>query len=610
MNHSHSPSDDLYAGWRSLEGIKGVDMLSGLTWCEAESMWTLHCRLSPDLSTECPIPAGTEWHVLIAPDYPSGEIKFYPAKERGIVQTFPHQDYNGEGSPDLLWRTGDLCLDTTVRVLGRHGYDTEPRDADSRLRWHFLRAMAWLEAASQGELLALGDPFELPKFPPSYPATVVFAEGAESFDTWQGISDRSGVVEFLRLSEEPETLVVKCFRSVAWTQLMTPRWGQALAREMGASHKGVWVRLNQVPVLAPWQAPCSFEELIQVCKLQGIDFLESLKLTACFLRDGKRHVALVGFPVPKKVGGSLQQMHWQAMMLPVLSRGNRTANGFRPNETGYWFRDRQEILRPDTPVDWLFSSENWHRDQILTRGRLPDGLISKSILLVGAGAVGSAFGELLVRAGAPAMIIMDGESLQAGNLARHTLGLDDLGKNKATRLADRLNSLSPHASVQGIDHGFPPEAGEEAEQVQKCQVVIDCTADDDVIRRLEAFQWNEAQFFASISLGFGAKRLFIFTAHTETFPSAQFRAAWEPWLRHEIKDYEGKELPWEGIGCWHPVFPARADDVWMMSSVAVKHLAVKAAQSSGNADFQVFEQLFQDGVFTGITEASLGYDSG
>lgn len=31
-------------------------------------------------------------------------------------------------------------------------------------------------------------------------------------------------------------------------------------------------------------------------------------------------------------------------------------------------------------------------------------------------------------------------------------------------------------------------------------------------------------------------------------------------------------MPWEGIGCWHPVFPARADDIALNAALAVKFI--------------------------------------
>ena len=37
-----------------------------------------------------------------------------------------------------------------------------------------------------------------------------------------------------------------------------------------------------------------------------------------------------------------------------------------------------------------------------------------------------------------------------------------------------------------------------------------------------------------------------------------------------MDSYEVERLPREGIGCWHPVFPGRIDDLWMFAGLAVK----------------------------------------
>jgi hypothetical protein len=42
------------------------------------------------------------------------------------------------------------------------------------------------------------------------------------------------------------------------------------------------------------------------------------------IRDGKRHVLLVGFPMPERVVGRTCRMHWQPVYLPVPARGPRS----------------------------------------------------------------------------------------------------------------------------------------------------------------------------------------------------------------------------------------------------------------------------------------------
>ena len=82
------------------------------------------------------------------------------------------------GPDELPWRCGRLCVDTSLRTLGRRSYDVEPFDPEAKLVWHVRRVQEWLCLASRGELVQLGDPFELPHIPFSlWSQGRIFTEG-------------------------------------------------------------------------------------------------------------------------------------------------------------------------------------------------------------------------------------------------------------------------------------------------------------------------------------------------------------------------------------------------------------------------------------------------
>lgn len=607
MSTERTPSQELLAARRGLDTLRGVVLLSDWAWYESAGKWVLHCRLLPDVRAAGPIPLATDWYVLVAPAYPWGSIKFFPSKDNGITQTFPHQNYNDNGSKDLPWLSGDLCLNTSVHVLGRYGYDIEPYDVHKRLLWHFQRALAWLRAASDDALVLAGEPFELPQFPGTsdIAETVAFGEDAETFLQWQELPERYGLIELFRLRTKPDVLLTKTFRSIDGRELLAPTWGLALQSKSEHLLRGIWLRITGTPALQPWQAPLTWGELRHIFHAQNLDLDKFLKATCRLLRDGQEHVALLGFPIPVRVDDIPHLLHWQAFQLPILSRGTTTAHGFRTDEKGYWRRDRTQLLHNKSSVAWL-ASENWHIEQVSTRGRLPAEITSKKILLIGGGALGSPLAELLVRTGVQHLTIVDADWLQVGNLVRHTLGLDDLKTPKAAALAKRLNLASPHASVTFINADFPLLTEPERAHAQQCEVILDCTGHDEVLYHLDHFPWGNTKRFFSISMGFQARRLFCFTAYDTRFPHAVFRDALDPWLKKELEEYADEELPREGIGCWHPVFPARADDVWMMAAVAVKLIESVVAACPNAPVLNVFEQHFEHGVFAGIRRTVLG----
>lgn len=66
------------------------------------------------------------------------------------------------------------------------------------------------------------------------------------------------------------------------------------------------------------------------------------------------------------------------------------------------------------------------------------GLSQRSILLAGAGSLGSKIGLSLAEAGVGRIVVLDRDRLDAANLSRHTCDLFDLGRFKAVALADQF----------------------------------------------------------------------------------------------------------------------------------------------------------------------------
>lgn len=628
---------NLRRGRRPLDGHPEITTLGPWVWSPHVARWTLHTRLSP-----AGIPPGaplktTDWYVLAEALYPWGAITCQPSADGGLVVTYPHQRHNARGDPELPWRSGLLCLNTEHHILGRHGYDDEddkePYTASERLRWHLERALRWLEAAERSQLLAPGDPYELPDFPGATAGgrRLGFAESADTFAVWRTVPRREGLLDLRPIHSTPSHLsprrrgstctdgdvrIAARFCDIHRLALVTPPWGHIINASHVNVEWGAWIRLDACPLLPPWQAPTTWGDLRRACQSQGIDVDPSLRRVVPHLRDGQRHVLLLGFPIPERIGELPCRMHWAGILLPVLSNGTYTAKGFRPQEPGYWQRDRRLILADEAPLEWL-AGENWDSDYLTTRGRMSPALTRRRVLIIGAGALGSAVAELLARGGVTDFVIADGERLEAGNLVRHTLTLGEVGSHKAVALAMRLSQISPYVTARPLARPFPPErltargteldprglSDSEAvgDTARTCDLVIDCTGDDTTLARLATTSWEDSPCFVSLSVGYYARRLWCFVARGEHFPHAAFQALIAPWLEREQAEYAqvaqngNGGFPREGIGCWHPVFPARADDIWLLASAAVKRLetlveALATGAAHGVGSLTVFEQ--------------------
>ena len=254
------------------------------------------------------------------------------------------------------------------------------------------------------------------------------------------------------------------------------------------------------------------------------------------------------------------------------------------------------------PLEWV-ETENWHQDEISGRGRVNPSVRSKSVLIIGGGAVGSVLTEFLVRSGVQDVTIMDHDRLKVGNLVRHTLGVSHLEKPKALHLADRLDDAAVHSVVTPIDATFPPTARNDINRVLDADVLIDCTADDSVAEHMRRFAWDGPVTFVSVSVGLKARRAFTYVAHSNTFPADDFANRLDPWLRSEMDGYD-EALPRDGTGCWHALMPARIDDVWMMTGAAVKTIESAIAEPPSESTLSVFEQQYENGEFVGLRRVS------
>lgn len=584
---------------RALYTLSHVKALGDWGWEDSLEKWVLCCRLHIDSANPSLIPDDTAWYVLVDNIYPLGRIKFYPAKRESITKTFHHQMYNASRDDNISWRTGDICIQTTTHIFGLRGYDAEPYDHHQRLKWHFQRAIQWLEKASKGTLIKNGDYFELPDYnTQAKPITIVLWESSETFNIWKNQLGNSGAIDLGLLRNHSQTYIPLSFKNYQSKDILKPTWNRYIIDSVAKTEFGIWVLFPEIIAMEPWQAPMNWGELVQIAKQQNINIHDLIRRVSKQLRDGKLHIALLGFPVPDKVGAQPTQIHWQASLLPILSHGTVTANGFRTNELGYYMGDRR-ILSGKQNIDWQ-KGENWHPEQISTRGHFNNELNVSRILIIGAGAIGSLICDLLARGGAKDIILVDNDELEIGNLVRHTLLMDDVGMSKSEQLEKQLLKINPNLQVKGINLKFQEINKSQKEIIQGCKIVFNCTANDEVLYFCEEFPWKDERVFCSVSVGYKAKRVYVFISRSMVFARSHFQTMIQDWLQKDMEEFGNVQLPRTGTGCWHPAFPARVDDMWLAASVALKYFEKNLDINSNSAKFAVFQQSDDKGHYGGI----------
>ena len=589
--------DKLKQARRALDSLSPVKILDDWNFDNELKIWFLHLGIAIEYETSY-FPQLSQWYLVAEDKYPNGKIKIYPDVKKSINVTLYHQSNNSKLEKNGLWRKGALCLERNTIS----NFQEEPYSVDERLLYHVKRAISWLELAAQNKLVLDNELFELPDFSLNYVSEMqfVFSENCVTYMQWQSTNCRYGIAELDVYKSKPSVYYVKSFKSLNGDIEHRTQWGNYLSKtNISSPIKAPWILLEYPPVINEWQAPETLSELIAACNNQHIDIMDMLEKVTPTIRDGKRHLLLMGFSVPRFFGGETESIFWMAMYLPVVSYGGKTANGFRTNHKGWWLRDKREVLTRKMKLEWLIS-ENWNQQEILQRGKLNDLLLRKKILILGAGCIGSSVAEILVRAGVYNLAIADSDIFEIGNLSRHVLNIGNIGEFKEQSLSNYLNSLNPHANIEvikailTIDEEYKTNI-----DLDKYDVIIDCTGEENVLDILGKVIFAKQHIISSVSVGLGAKHLYITIMNGNSFSFDSFYELIAPYIQKERQLFDDYNLPRNGIGCWHPTFPGRSDDIWLATSTAVKVIEKYIALNLEKTLSIVYEQKENNETFEG-----------
>jgi hypothetical protein len=554
----------LGAGLAVAASVQGVTITG--TVKAVASVWELPIVIDANIESSL-VARVSPWIVKIDRNYPYGSIAVFPATN-GVTATFQHQEVNSEGAGSC--RTGKLCLDNPYRNRTLATGCDPIGDADFRLAWHLTRAREWVTRAAAGDLVNDRDPFEIPRIEHRSRTSVrvIHDESNSSMSTWHPYEGQFGQVHF-RSTPVPNTVVANKFTAYDRDRSVVRTSSLFLGGQPTRDVHGVWWLWPKPIVLAPWQAAVNWGELAAVGVDQGVDVFAALEQIANAVREANKvnkgwMLLMLGYPIPKQIGGPDVEVHWEAVSLPALTIA--PPKGYRPKRKFWWLRDRQQHFGDKRKMAFV-DTNNWHTDRVQARGRLPESVYRSTVAIVGCGALGSAVAELLVRGGLLELLLVDGEVLEVGNLSRHVLTSTSVGRGKADELAKRLRQISPSAKINIVPHDLrDPQMTHD--RLDDADLTLDFTGADEVPSLMAATHWNIARRFISASFGYGAQRLFLFRSVGTKFPVNDFNAAVAPWLERERRVWSEAGEVLEGAGCYSPLFPARADDV-MGGAVAV-----------------------------------------
>ena len=584
----------------TLDNIPEYTFIEDWQWESVFDVWYLKFSITIEETKD--IDKTTYWVATVKADYPYGDIEIYPDAEKGITDTYPHQSNNGIMPKNDIWKSGKLCLD-----YQKFGSEQLPLNDIYRLQWYVFRAVRWVRKANESVLLEVGDWFELPMFAKRERINFAYQEDEGSYYIWGDSLEIHGEhYGFTKIETINSINCVVEYNTISGKIIYAPVWGEYVNQSVRKNKNaiGAWIYLNDIPVINKWQAPNTFGELKQVFSEQGLQLKDVLTKLFSKFRDSKKHFLLIGFPIPKKLGGEPSVICWKTLLLPVLSSKNNCAKGFRPNEKGWLRRDFSALLSDEMKLHWC-QTDNCSEQYVYSRGKYEKSITQKKYLVIGAGSLSSFLCEQFVRNGVNNLRIMDSDTLEAGNLSRHSLSVDDIGTNKAHSLARHLNSISIHANIKSIEYNFYDGCVERLKEEYSPDVIIDCTAEEGVLKTLENSCFKSSALLFSLSVGFDANPLYLAASKLSLFIYNDFVKTFKPTISRHLNSIEPNDIPWEGTGCWSPVFPATTSDMLLASATAANIIAAYLKKDETLPKYFIYEKDYnKEGYLIGYNEVN------
>lgn len=567
-----SLGNKLAAARREADNVDERITIGDWTYDEGISRWCLPFVVSLEEPRE--MPKGSSWILTVEDCYPAGEVRVWPAREGGITDTYPHQLNNGLEPHGLLCRSGRLCL------FGESAEAGIPDDSDFKVACFIEKTLEWIDCANEGALMAEGEHLELPAFNYGSGPAIMYLEDDITKMMWDAIGDITAGLARIRVIGD-RLLALYGFSLGKDRHEIEPPWGEAVTSAK-AECEAVWVLAGEAPSVKRWQAPNNFAELREYLDRCGVDFDEVVSRYGASLRDGKQHYFLIGVPVPENVKGQADHLSWFAFLMPALTTKSNLGKNAVGKASTLKTVDKVKLFAGNGKVNWV-QTHNVAKPQLHSRGSLCDSLAESNVLVVGAGSLGSLVSEALVRGGVSNIAISDSDSFNLGNITRHVLGFSAVGRLKAHELCERLKSISPNVeSVQLAAIGF--DGGPRADDFD---LIVDCTGSARVLDWIEAAKPKRSVQLAVFSFGIGAKSVYIWMGLASDFTHEAYNAKFADRIGSDMRN--AGALPWEGTGCWSPVFPAQHSDVAMAAAMCMKALDAFVGSGDGRNVAQVLE---------------------
>lgn len=464
------------------------------------------------------------FQVFIPVVYPLGDIKFTSKNFKGL----PHQNYDGT-----------LCLNTNF-VNHIH----------TRLNFEIQKLKSYIFNYYEKNLE--DNHYEYSAFDAKGLVTLIFQE--ENFDNARfkmpyGQFEYSPIGYYINNDNK----IPKLTALVQNVGNYEYQWSKGYKNK--DKHIGAWVFIEVEPVYSKKDRFTKWSDLNKVLPKGFSNFFNNFcKKTANYKLYPKgldSNILLnVGYKIPNQ---SNFEVHWDLVLIP--------RRDFSRNTRNYIDNYKKDII-------WDRTYNSSYR-RYFGRGALDKYFAEKKTLIIGVGAIGSSLSEILVRSGLKKIDIADIDIVEPGNVCRSFYNFNDVSFSKTAQLKLKLEDISPFVTVNIIDNlnainPKSPKYQDFFEKLNEYDLIIDCTANNEIIQMLTDMRLSNLVCY--ISMSNKAKEM-IFVTNADNSNIIERRNQ----MLYSFGTFAEPEFR-EGTGCWHPTFEASNFDINQLLNFTVKKI--------------------------------------
>lgn len=330
------------------------------------------------------------------------------------------------------------------------------------------------------------------------------------------------------------------------------------------------------------------------------EYLETRFEHMCNTDNARKRIALICSIPMKRNKEDKEASEWRflAFFTEVSIHDIGINSGFPIEKDGSFVKDLEVKIRQKTIDDLKIEMKSIIFDFNQKHAALYNNQeqVSSEFTLIGAGALGSQVFENLLRVGFGSWNIIDHDILSPHNLAKHSLGREDVGYNKAARLCERANHLLDLEVATSINSNFLDVFDEKefSIKLKKCKAIIDMSTSIAVSRVLARDFKNDikAPRISAFLNPVGNDLVFLAEdkgrKHRLDFLEMQYyrNLNYEPKLHSHLQFNPSQRIRYNRNSCRDITNRINQTNVSLLSSIAAK--AIQSHYASGKASISIW----------------------